>query len=154
LANGFDALSSSLIDSNVSLRRKHRKSKELRHAAWFATLWGKWTCWSSEMVIRKSDKHQLFTRTCTIQTSWLMCNLSTFGVRTSHGQIRTHKTHHGPNLGEATTFPLIVYFVPGHRANTQMTFCLEIPKIGILETLEAHNFVWRRPIEVRFKAKL
>ncbi len=27
---------------------------------------------------------------------------------------RTHKTHHGPNLGEATTFPLIVYFVPLH----------------------------------------
>jgi hypothetical protein len=34
------------------------------------------------------------------------------GARTSHGQTRTHKTHHGPNLGEATTFPLIVYYVP------------------------------------------
>jgi hypothetical protein len=42
----------------------------------------------------------------------------------SHGQIRTHKTHHSPNLGEATTFPLIIYFVPGHGTSTQMSFCL------------------------------
>jgi hypothetical protein len=65
-----------------------------------------------------------------------------------------HKTHHGLDLGEATTFPLIVIFVPGHMAITQMSFCSEIPKIGTLATLEAHNFVWKPPIEVRFKAKL
>jgi hypothetical protein len=29
----------------------------------------------------------------------------------------------------------------------------KIPKIGTPTTLEAHNFVWRRPIEVRFEAK-
>jgi hypothetical protein len=28
----------------------------------------------------------------------------------SHGQTRTHKTHHGPDLGEATTFPLYIIF--------------------------------------------
>jgi hypothetical protein len=42
---------------------------------------------------------------------------------TNHKQIQTHKTHHGPNLGESTTFPLIVYFVPIHKAHIQMTFC-------------------------------
>ncbi len=31
-------------------------------------------------------------------------------------------------LGEATTFPLIVYYVPGHRASTQMSFCHGTPK--------------------------
>ncbi len=33
-----------------------------------------------------------------------------------------------PNLKEATTFPLIIFFVFGHGASTQMSFCPEIPK--------------------------
>jgi hypothetical protein len=40
-----------------------------------------------------------------------MHGLGTFGARTRHGQTRTHKTHHGPDLGEVTTFPLIVYYL-------------------------------------------
>jgi hypothetical protein len=36
----IDALPSSLINSNVSLRRKQRKSTELGHAPWLITLWG------------------------------------------------------------------------------------------------------------------
>jgi hypothetical protein len=47
------------------------------------------------MGTRKSDKHQLLTRTCTNQTtSWLMHNLDTFGARTSHRQTWIHKIHH------------------------------------------------------------
>jgi hypothetical protein len=81
------------------------------------------------MGTRKNDKHQLLTQTCTNQTtSWLVCNLSAFGARANHGQTRTHKTHHGLHLKEATTFPLIVYYVPGHGTNTQMSFCPETPK--------------------------
>jgi hypothetical protein len=57
-----------------------------------------------------------------------MHSWSTFGAQTSHGQTRTHKTHHSPNLGKTITFPFIVFFVFGHRANTQMSFCLGIPK--------------------------
>jgi hypothetical protein len=64
-------------------------------------------------------------------------------------------------LGEATTFPLIVYFVPGHGPTPKWHFVLglpsgsfEISKIGTFTTLEAHNFVWRPLIEVRSKAKL
>ncbi len=34
-----------------------------------------------------------------------MHNWSTFGARTSHEQTRTHKTHHGPNLGESHHLP-------------------------------------------------
>jgi hypothetical protein len=53
---------------------------------------------------------------------------------TNHGQTWTHKTHHGPNLKEATTFPFIVLFVLSHGTNTQMSFCpgtskLESPEI-------------------------
>jgi hypothetical protein len=66
-----------------------------------------------------------------------MLSWNMFGEWTSHGQTRTHKTHHGPNLGEATTFPLIIFFVHGHGAHTQMslkllqlwkaiTFCVDL----------------------------
>jgi len=44
--------------------------------------------------------------------------LEHFGAWTSHGQTQTHKTHHSPVLKETTTFPLTVYFVPGHGTNT------------------------------------
>ncbi len=86
-----------------------------------------------------------------------MCSLIIFGAWTIHGQTRIHKIHHGPDLGEATTYPLILYFVPGHKASTQMAFCsesLEISKIGTLATLKTHNFVFRPLIEMRSKAKL
>jgi hypothetical protein len=94
-------------------------------------------------------------------TSWLVHNLSTFRARTSHGQTRTHKIHHGSNLGETTIFPLIVYSMTSHETNIQMTFLPglpsgspEIPKLGTLVTLGAHNFVCRPPIEMRFEKRL
>jgi hypothetical protein len=94
-------------------------------------------------------------------TSWLVHSWNIFGVKTRHGQTQTHKTHHGPDLGEATTFPLIVYSMPLHEAHIQMTFCPETPKWGpkipqirTPATLGPHNFVCRPPIEMRSKAKL
>jgi hypothetical protein len=59
---------------------------------------------------------------------WLVHNWITFGARMSQGQPQTHKTHHNPDLGEATTFPLIVYSAPLHMGHIQMTFCLVTPK--------------------------
>jgi hypothetical protein len=56
---------------------------------------------------------------------------SSFGTRMNHEQTWIHKIHHGLDLGETTTFPLIVFFVPGNRPYTQMSFCLETPKLGI-----------------------
>jgi hypothetical protein len=71
----------------------------------------------------------LLTWTCTNQTiGRLVHSWNTFRSRMSHKQTRTHKTHHGPNLGEATTFPLIIYSVFGYGANTQMAFCPRTPK--------------------------
>jgi hypothetical protein len=54
--------------------------------------------------------------------------LEHFGARTNHRQTQIHKTHHGPDLKEITTFPLIVYFVPSHETNTQISFCPRTPK--------------------------
>jgi hypothetical protein len=124
-------------------------------------LGGKEACWSSRMKTRMNDKHQLLTQTCTNPTtSWLMHKLSIFGARTNHGQTRTHKTHHSPDLEETTTFPLIVYYVPLHEAHIQMAFCPgtngspKIPKVWTPTTLGPHNFVSRPPIEIRSKEKL
>jgi len=57
-----------------------------------------------------------------------MHNWNIFGVRMSNRQIRIHKIHHNLDLGEANTFPLIVYIMFGHETNTQMSFCLGTPK--------------------------
>jgi hypothetical protein len=62
-----------------------------------------------------------------------MHGLGTFGARMSHGQFRTHKTHHSSDLREATTFPLIVYFVPLHKGHIQMAFCPWDFHMGVLK---------------------
>jgi hypothetical protein len=98
-------------------------------------------CWSSEMGIRNIDKHQLLTRICTNQTtSWLLHNLNIFGARTSHGQIRTHKTHHSLDLGETTTLPpySILYASPrgphpnGILSRDSQVGILKFPNLGLL----------------------
>jgi len=64
-------------------------------------------------------------------------------------QIRIHKTCHGPNLGETTTFPLIVYFVLQFLYGSP-----EIPKVGTPTTLGPHNFPRKPPIGMRVKENL
>jgi len=55
-----------------------------------------------------------------------------FDAQTNHEQTRIHKTHHSSDLGEATTFPLIVvFFMLGHGTYTHMSFCLKTPKLGV-----------------------
>jgi hypothetical protein len=89
-----------------------------------------------------------------------MHSLSTFGVRMSHGQPRTHKIHHRLYLREATTFPLIVFFAALHDNHIQMAFC---PRTSKWESQNshswdsrdfgAHNFVYRPSIAMRSEAK-
>jgi hypothetical protein len=75
-------------------------------------------------------------------TSWLVCGWSTFGARTSHEHTQTYKTHHDPNLGEATTFPLIIFSVINQRGCIQMLFCPKTPKLGFLKLTnwDSQNF--------------
>jgi hypothetical protein len=77
-----------------------------------------------------NDKQiNLFTWTCRNQTtSW-----SIFYAWTSHEQTQTHKIHHDLDLGEATTFPLIVFSMFGHKASTQMSFCPGIHMLGVMK---------------------
>ncbi len=39
--------------------------------------------------------------------------------------------HRGLDLGEAITFPLILFFVINHGGCIQMSFCLKTPKLGV-----------------------
>jgi hypothetical protein len=97
-------------------------------------------------VLGRMTSNQLLTWTCTNQTtSWLMHNWSIFYAWMSHGQTWTHKTHHSPNLGEATTFPFIVFSVPGHEANTQMSFCLGTLKLESRNSQNWDSFNFRGP---------
>jgi hypothetical protein len=67
----------------------------------------------------------------------------------------THKTHHSPNLGEAITFPLIVFSMISHKGYIQMSFCFgtpklrvpKFPKLGLLALWKAITFcahLWLR----------
>ncbi len=67
---------------------------------------------------------------------------------------RIHKTHHSPYFEEAITFSLIVFSMISHGGCIQMSFCPKILEIGTFVTLEAHNFLFKPLIKVRFKAKL
>jgi hypothetical protein len=84
-----------------------------------------------------------------------------FGARTKHKKTQPHKTHHGFDLEEATTFPLIVFFVPSHRLAPKCHFVPGLPswnpeilEIETLTTLEAHNFFYIPSIEMKVKEKL
>jgi len=91
---------------------------------------GRGACWSSGMGLgRGTSFSYLFELTSSQPTSWLVLAFwSTLGARTSHGQLWTHKTHHGPDSREATTFPHIVLFALLCGTHIQMTFCPETHK--------------------------
>ncbi len=60
-----------------------------------------------------------------------MHNWSTFCARMSQGQTQTHKTHHGPDLGEAITITVIVFSMFRHESYTQMPFCPKTSELGV-----------------------
>ncbi len=90
---------------------------------------------------------------------------STFGARTSHGRLWTHKTHHGLDSKEATTFPHVVFsallrhtyipmaFFPGTPKEKSQN-CLEIVPVWTPETLATHNSLFRPPIGIKSQANL
>jgi hypothetical protein len=90
---------------------------------------GRGACWSSRMGLGRLTSNSItHTNLYKPNNKLDSAQLEHFGARMSHGQTQTHKTHHDLDLGEATTFPLIVYFVLGHGTNSQMSFRLETPK--------------------------
>ncbi len=130
--------------------------RSLTHNTWR----GRGVCWSSGMGLGRIDK--------LIHSHGPAHNphkvVSAVGAPLVLGQpraTRTHKTHHGPDLGEATTFPLQYSLRRSVETTSKWLFfpglpglptgSPEIPPCG---TLEPHNFTSRPQIEVRSEAKL
>jgi hypothetical protein len=90
---------------------------------------------STSKLITHTDLHKLNNKL--VGACW-----STFNVWTNHMQIRIHKTHHGLDLREATTFLLIIYSMHCHGTNTKMSFCPGTPKweFGNSQNWDFHNF--------------
>jgi hypothetical protein len=76
-----------------------------------------------------------------------------------------HKTHHGPDSGEATTFPHIVFSAPHFGDYIQMALFSRDSQVGVPklsrncpgwspETLGAHNSQLRSLIATRSKPNL
>jgi hypothetical protein len=74
-------------------------------------------------------------KTCTKPTHKLINTMLEHpGAKMSHGRFWTYKTHHGPDSGEATTFPHIIYSAPLQGTLIQMVFFVPgIPKSPRLE---------------------
>jgi len=62
-----------------------------------------------------------------------MHSWSTFGARTSHGQMDSQDSPWPGFGGSYHLPPLIVYFVPSHETNTQMSFLSRDSQIGVLK---------------------
>jgi len=105
------------------LKRTEKQGVRARSLA-HRTLRGKRACWSSGMGLGKMISINFHMDLHKTNTRWLVHNWNTFVAKINHEQTWTHKTHHGPDLGEATTFPLIGYSVPLHETHIQMAFCL------------------------------
>jgi hypothetical protein len=93
-------------------------------------------------------------------TSWLVHIRKHSGCWDKPRATRTHLTHHNLDLGEATTFPHILFFAFAHGTYIRMAFCLETPKeswncpVWTPRTLGAHNSQLKPPIGMRSKANL
>jgi len=112
---------------------------------------------------KTSDKCVIIYINCINQTtSWLMHSWSIFSARMNHRDTQTHKTHHGLDLGEAITFPLIVFFVTHRRGYTQMVFfsrfssrSFTILELGLPALwMPIIFYKWKPLIKVKSEAKL
>jgi len=125
-----DALPSSLLDPLEGLSMLSCGKLELEGRSRFPALKG-----GKRGVIEVSGNrlgrgtimllHGLASKT---NTSWLELILHPFGVVTSHGRPWTHLTHHGPNSGEATTFPHIVFSALLRGSHIRMALFPGTPK--------------------------
>jgi hypothetical protein len=122
----FDTLPSSLMDLTASPKVTTMEGKGVEaHSLVCSTLGVKGRVrapgWRQGRLTSKSITYMNMHKP---NNKLVSANWNTFGARTSHRQIWIHKIHHNPDLGEAITFPLIVFSMSGHGASTQLSFCL------------------------------
>jgi hypothetical protein len=144
----------SLRDSNVSPNWKQRKSKELGHAPWLATLWrGRGVYWSFEMGLGRIDKLQLLTWTYTKPTQGGWCIIGALLVLGRVTNDSYSQDSPRPRLGEATTFPLIIYYATLHMNHIQMVFCPGSPEIPTSRTPAKGSITSRAALQLEWSLK-
>jgi hypothetical protein len=129
---GFPShIPNSLRDSNVNPKQKIAEEQRAgAHSLARNTLKGFRGVLELRDGTRKSDKQFSYSLESVSNqpTRWLVLCWSTFGAKTTHGWLWTHKTHHGLNSREATTFPHIIYFSPLREGYIQIVFCPGTPE--------------------------
>jgi hypothetical protein len=109
----------------------------------------------------------LVTRSCIKNqpTSWLVYLRNHYWCWDKPWATQTHLTHHGSDLGEATTFPHIVFSALLRRTHIRMALCPETPKVESWNCPEiipvwtpgtswGHNSFLKPPIGTRSKENL
>ncbi len=96
-----------------------------------STLTGRGACQSSSMGLGRIDKLHTLTRACTQPTHGGQCIVGTLLVLGQATGNTDTQDFTRPGLGEATTFPLIVYSMTSHRAYIQMVFLSQDSRVGI-----------------------
>jgi hypothetical protein len=109
----IDAPPSSLMDSISNPKVMTRKGEGVGARSLVHNTLGVEGCvgaprWGLGISTSKSITHTYLHKP---NNKLLVHSWNTFGAWTNHEQTRIHKNHHGPNLGEATTFPFIIFFV-------------------------------------------
>jgi hypothetical protein len=105
-----DAPPSSLMDSTVSPKVNNERRRSWGALPGLQHFEGRRVCWSSGMGLGRLTSNSIaHTDLHIVGALWCMDEPQ-------------------PNLGKATTFPLIIYFMLGHGTSTQMSFCPGIPK--------------------------
>ncbi len=129
------------------------------------TLRGRRACWSSGMGLGRIDKLIHSHGPAHNPHKMVSAQLEHLWCQDQPRTTRTPKTHHGPDLGEAITFPLYSILCDSPRDLHPNDFSLpglpgfprgspEIPPCGTPGTLKPHNFASRPRIEVRSEEKL
>jgi len=117
-----DAFPNTLIDSTMSPKVKTLNVKTFGCAR--VSGWGLGRVTNKSII--HTDLHQPNNKLVNAYSEHFWCIDEPWANMNSQDSPRL-------NLGEATTFPLIVLFVPGHGACTQMSFFPRILKLRILK---------------------
>ncbi len=111
---------------------------------------------------RKSDKHQLFTWTCTKPTKGDQCIVEALWVlKRTTGNLDSQDSPRPKLWGKPPPSPLQYTLCLSTKATSKCLFVLGLPigsfeivKVGTPATFGPHNFVCRPPTEMRSKTKL
>jgi hypothetical protein len=111
-------------------RWKQRKEKKLQCAPWFAHFGGRRAWWSFGMKLgRMTSKSTIHIDLHKPNNKLVSAWLEHFWCMDKPQTNMDSQHSPWPGLEGSHHLPPIVFIMPGHKANTQMSFCPETPKL-------------------------